>query len=457
MLYFSSVVRMRFFLRKVGIDKAIGYVILGRGWSVLSGIMVLFLISKFLSPLAQGYYFTFSSIIALQVMFELGLGSVLVQFASHEMGKLELIDGKIQGDKIAASRLFSLIRLSAKWYSLIALFIVFFISIVGFWFFDNNEGVGATINWELPWFFLVLFSAIGLFITSFISIAEGCGLVIKIAKMRFLQSVASGLFAWGCLLSDHGLYATAATSFGVVLVGGGWIYKNFFSVLCQAFNNSKEEKYLISWKNEIFPMQWRIAISWLSGYFIFQIFNPIAFKFYGPEYAGQLGMSITITNLMLTLALAWITTKIPLFGRLIAQQKYDELNQAYDKTFFQSLIFLLIMIFGSVIFLWIIHHFDLSLSKRVLSINSFSFLCVAMLGNHVVACQATYVRAHKLELYMNMSVLTAVILSTTIYIIGLYYDAELLMPTYAGVTWFVFVPYSIFIYIKFRRQVKNEI
>ena len=33
-------------------------------------------------------------------MFELGLGSVLVQFASHEMGKLELIDGKIQGDKI---------------------------------------------------------------------------------------------------------------------------------------------------------------------------------------------------------------------------------------------------------------------------------------------------------------------------------------------------------------------
>lgn len=39
----------------------------------------------------------------------------------------------------------------------------------------------------------------------------------------------------------------------------------------------KTGDFRVSWKTEIWPLQWRIALSWLSGYFIFQLFTPILF------------------------------------------------------------------------------------------------------------------------------------------------------------------------------------
>jgi len=35
--------------------------------------------------------------------------------------------------------------------------------------------------------------------------------------------------------------------------------------------------YEVDYKNEIFPLQWRIGLSWISGYFIFQLINPLLF------------------------------------------------------------------------------------------------------------------------------------------------------------------------------------
>jgi len=61
---------------------------MGRFWSVGAGLMTLLVIIKFLSPELQGYYYTFSSLIRLRVLVELGLNFAIVQFANHEMASL---------------------------------------------------------------------------------------------------------------------------------------------------------------------------------------------------------------------------------------------------------------------------------------------------------------------------------------------------------------------------------
>ena len=53
------------------------------------------------------------------------------------------------------------------------------------------------------------------------------------------------------------------------------------------YNFEREATDTISYMKEIFPNQWKIALSWVSGYFIFHFFNPVLFA-EGPVVAGQM-------------------------------------------------------------------------------------------------------------------------------------------------------------------------
>jgi hypothetical protein len=44
-----------------GIDRAIAYTIIGKGFQVLAGPITIILIAQFLSPEEQGFYYTFAS------------------------------------------------------------------------------------------------------------------------------------------------------------------------------------------------------------------------------------------------------------------------------------------------------------------------------------------------------------------------------------------------------------
>ncbi|WP_457836170.1 hypothetical protein, partial [Staphylococcus aureus] len=82
-------------------------------------------------------------------------------------------------------------------------------------------------------------------------------------------------------------------------------------------------------------------VSWMSGYLIFQLFNPLLFKTHGPIVAGQMGMSLQIIAAMNGAAMAWITTKAPTYGKLVATNQRNELDALFARGLLQSLGFLL--------------------------------------------------------------------------------------------------------------------
>src|SRR5206468_2800274 len=95
--------------RLLGIDRAVFFAIAGKIWSLSAGLVTTLLIAGFFSPDLQGYYYTFQAVLAIQAIAELGLGSVLTYYASHEWAKLALDrDGEVTGDAEAMSRLVSL-------------------------------------------------------------------------------------------------------------------------------------------------------------------------------------------------------------------------------------------------------------------------------------------------------------------------------------------------------------
>ena len=137
----SGVARIRHWIRKVlGLDRAVGFTVLARFWSSAAGLVTVALIARFLSPAQQGYYYTFGSLVALQIVFELGFSFVILQLASHERAELSISsDYEISGAPIAHARLASVIQKSVRWYSLAAVAMAGTLLPVGFISFPRTS------------------------------------------------------------------------------------------------------------------------------------------------------------------------------------------------------------------------------------------------------------------------------------------------------------------------------
>ena len=132
------------FLKKIarilGVDKSIAYSSTARIVQAVSSIITIFFLSVFLSKEEQGYYFTFSSLVGIQVFFELGMSGIITQFVAYEASHL-IVNNRyeIEGDIYYKSRLASLLHFCFKWYFIIALLLFVILILIGYVFFYRFE------------------------------------------------------------------------------------------------------------------------------------------------------------------------------------------------------------------------------------------------------------------------------------------------------------------------------
>lgn len=405
MNYFYPMEKMISFF---GIDKAIFYTLIGRGWGIFAGVTTLMLVVRYLSPDEQGFFYTFSSLLALQIFFELGMSFVVMQFASHEMANLTWTElGSIEGDRYSKGRIRSLILLATKWYGAVSVLLVLIILPLGWLFFSKNHSE-TVVHWQIAWTWLVLSSAVNIFFTPMMALFEGCGRITEIARLRMYQGMLGSSLSWIVLLLGGGLLAipVMSTCFSLILITWLWrTKKNFFKVLL-----SEKIKNNINWKKDIWPFQWKIALSWLSGYFIFQLFTPVLFVYHGSIEAGKMGMSITIANALMSIAMAWMSTKVPKFGTLIAKKDYINLDSLFKLTFIRSFIVLVILGLLLSATNYLLHEMEFQISTRLLEPWTFSILILATIVNYVTYAQSTYLRAHKKEPFLLISIVSAALI-----------------------------------------------
>ena len=147
------VLLLRRLMRWAEVDRAVFFGILTKIWGLGSGAVTVLLIASRFTPAVQGYYYTFSSLLAVQVFVELGLGTVIIQFASHEWSKLGLDEHRrIVGAPDALSRLISLGRVASKWYIIGGGIVAVGVGCAGYIFFSQSPRPG--IEWMTPWFAL---------------------------------------------------------------------------------------------------------------------------------------------------------------------------------------------------------------------------------------------------------------------------------------------------------------
>jgi hypothetical protein len=355
---------------------------------------------------AQGYYYTLLSLAALQIVFELGFSFVILQLAAHETAQLAIYpDGRIEGDPLAHARLASVIQLTVRWYIRAAAALVAILLPLGIMFFAQKSGSETQVSWLGPWIATVLALSVNFLLAPLYSFLEGCKQVRQVARMRMNQSFAALIMSWGAIASGHGLYACALVNLGVIIVGATFLCKRR-SFLLQLLRYPARG-HAVSWRSEVWPFQWKIAVSWMCSYFTLQVFTPILFACRGPQEAGRMGLSLSITGYLPIVALCWITTKAAPFGQLVQLQRLQELDALFSRTLKQSLM--LILLLAGICFAAVlgIQSICPRIAARMESPSIFILLLATAICTFVVQSLAVYLRSFKREPYLVQSIAIA--------------------------------------------------
>jgi O-antigen/teichoic acid export membrane protein len=409
-------------LRSLEIDRAVFFAIAGKIWSMCAGLITVLLIAAFFSPELQGFYYTFNSVVAFQVFAELGLGTVLTYYASHEWAKLAFDrDGRVTGDADALSRLISLGRFALRWYLAAGAAATLVLAVGGLYFFGM---AGDQVpGWEAPWIVLCVVTGLNLCVVPIWALLEGCNQVSSVYAYRLIQYVASSVAAWVAIYLGAGLWVASiigVTGLLAMILTAGRRYGGFVrTILLQHPKGPR-----LNWRVDILPMQWRISLGWISGYFTFSWFTPVLFHYQGSVVAGQMGMTCVFALGLAAVASSWVIPRAPGFGILIAQQKYVELDRMLWRVTAAVVAVTAVGALGIWTLVYVLGQLHHPFAGRLLPPAATGYLLVGMFFASASLPMATYLRAHKKEPLLALSVINGLLTGIVVVVLGKYYSAD---------------------------------
>jgi len=413
------------------IERATVYAMANRLWGSASGLLTAVLVAAFFTPELQGYYFTFLSLLTLQTFVELGFGELLQQFVSHEWAKTKSTDSGERERSL--SRLASLFRFSLRWYGGVALLLGAGLGIAGSLYFrtfsngsnGSHGSDGGTISWELAWWVAVAMTALSVLLTPWFSLLEGANRVEHVYGVRLGQGLSSRIAGFVAIAFGFGLFTIAVTrfvSFLVGLAGISGLGRDALRVVRRLWSHPLDRE-AVSYRRELWPLQWKFALSWLSGYLLYSLFTPVLFAFHGPELAGRMGMTAAAAAAISSAAFAVMATKVPRLAILAAERDYPAMDALFRRATVTSV---LVSVAGAALFLSLLalaRKLDLELARRFLPTLETSLFLSALVLQQVRFAMGSYLRAHKAEPFVALSVLEALAAVPFLTLLGRHFGA----------------------------------
>lgn len=445
--------RLKATLVRWGVTRAVAYGTLARLASAALSLVTALLIASRFTPSVQGYYYTFNNLLALQAFAELGLGPVIIQFASHLWSQLGFDPrGGILGDPKARSQLISLARFAMVWYLAAGLLVGVGLSIAGGVFFSRTTT--EAIAWRGPWLALCVMSGVKLTLSSFLFLLEGCNAVQSVYMYRMGAALVVGTSLTSAVAGGLALWAGAcATSAEVLwtLLFLVWRHRRFVAALFETPGG-----HTIDWRHKVLPVQMRFAASWVCGYFIYWLFAPVLFVYAGAARAGEWGMTWSMCTLVASVSSLWIVTWAPQFGIWIARKEYGLLDAQFSRQF---RITLTVAAAGSVaigVFIWGLQHFGYPLGRRLLVWPISALLAASFLLVQVSQAWSVYLRAHAREPLLGISLVQAVLTTLSTLVLGRLYGAAGMAAGYLAVIVCVVIPITGWTWMRYKRLWHSE-
>ncbi len=444
-------------LRFLGFDRAVTFGILARVWGLFSGPITMVIIATGLSQTQQGFYFTFSSLLALQTFFDLGLMFVIGQFASHEFVNLSWgKNGTLEGEPVALKRFTDLLCKTTLWFGVAALLMMIVLIPAGLIFFGQKGNVD--FQWRLPWILAVVGTSLNLFVTPFFAIIMGSGDVVTVNKRDLVTVISSSILCWAVIGLHGGLYTAFTVNLGGLAISWGYLLSRRPELLKLAWRGWFGEERAIrkapgglSWWGEIWPMQWRMAVSSGAAYFTYQLFNPILFHYQGSVVAGQMGMTMSVANALLAGSFTVMSAKAPEYGKLIAVKDWKGLDSLFSRSLRQTFMLVSGGAVVGVLLIWLLQEhsrYGIRFIPAIQAAMLFGTVCLQAIYGSL----GVYLRAHKKEPLMYSSVYSSVIQVAVTWYMGKRFASFGVTAGYLVVTACFMFPYVFMVWSSCRKE-----
>ncbi len=342
---------------------------------------------------------------------------MIIPFVSHEWVNL---GGKsvreLQLDRVSCGRLSSVGRFVFIWYGVGAFLLSVFMFVGGSWFLSIS-GYGF-LEYIRPWSFLSTIYSIDFFFIGLWSFLEGCHELKSIYRFRFFQAgvfytVFIGAVSMGCGLWSAGFAYTAK-----ILCNIAYLFTTKYWGFFRFLLKQQTEQVNVYWRKEIFPMQWRIAISWLSGYFAFSLFTPAAFYFQGPLLASKVGITWSAMQSITAICGGYTQPFAPMMGKCVAERDETGLQRLFG-TLWKNLFFIALAVSSAfLITLLLLDLFNNPFGERFVSLPAaICFTCGQVLQIMSIPF-SIYLRSHKTEPLVLISVLQGALIAIYLFFLG---------------------------------------
>lgn len=393
---------MNLYLSKIksflNFDTSVMLSITTRVWSILKTPLSILFITRFLTPVYQGYWYTFLSMAALTVFAEMGFTTIIVQYVSHEFAHLNLErDNTVSGDEERLEKFVSLVRFCISRYLIIIPIGILIILAAGFIFFKNTL---YSDQLTLVWILYACSGGLTLFVSLLSCIIQGLNKVKDVLQINLYANIISTVSIWIVLLLGGNIWALTISSLIFCLVSFIFFWGRCGRFFRQVYTYSVKNKY--NWGREVSRLQTHYSLSWIAGYFVFNFVTPVTLYFLGPVMAGRVGITFTTTSAILQMAYSWVANKIPELNMHISLKKPDVARSLFRSLNTSSLFF-----FGlcSVLMLAGLGLNLFNLQVKFLPIGIVAIVLVSEFAKLLFGNWAVYLRAYKVEPYLWLSLI----------------------------------------------------
>lgn len=413
-------------------------------WRLISGPLTMFLIPIFLSQTEQGYWYLFGSISALSVLADLGFSNIILQFSAHEFAHLSYNnEGCLIGDEYYIKKTGSFFRFTLKWTCNICLIAFPIIYLVGIWFFCRDRVISIYI---LPWTIFSIGALILFFSNIILSYVEGMNKIGVIQNIRLGGAVINTMVVSIILIFGGNIYALALGQLLSSILISFSLFTRFRRLFSQVLTISK--KFIYNWRQEVIPLFSRYSLSFMSGYFIFNIYTPLMQYFYGPIESGKVGITLALVTSIFSMSNIWMYTITPKMNMLVSQNNKEALDILFNKRLVYSLITYIAISFFLFFFFIIFKDFWIfpRIISRFLSVKTILMVLTCYFFQLMINSWATYLRAHKKEPYMTPSIISAVWITLATILVGTFLSPEFFFLGFlSSYIWWLPLAYIIYI------------
>lgn len=365
-------------------------------------VAIAFFATRCLNSHEMGFFFSFLSFGSLVQIADFGLSYAALQTAGRLAGTDRLIE------------IPSIAKYIFRWNFLVSCPFSIAVAVTGWAIFSSpvSGAESATILWSIPWIGYLVSAFANQLTLPGIALREGGGKVLQVWLLRLVQEwIGTG----ACLLTLYfgaRLWSLMAFVLAKAIVATIWLWLGDALKVVSGTPTFSSKR----WMSEVWPFQWKIGLSTLSGFLIFRAFSPLILIEKGPVIAGQFGLTFSVMNLLIAVSSAWPMSQAARYSTLIASGRYVELREEFPVMLAASTALSAAAAVLLAIGLWQAQKIGLSFALRLTDPLTTAIVLAAAVVHHIVICMAMFLRAEGREPLLVPSVVGGLITMSAVWL-----------------------------------------